>query len=96
MVTISCNDREKRIYRVGKSASPLVIKFKSESLPLVPFNDEIGEQLLGLSGSRIRLSGELGAAISRGSNNFGGQQGMGSGCPDHCVRFLIVDTVEAL
>ena len=85
-----------RIYREGKAAGLLVIKFKSESLPLVPFNDEIGEQLLRLSGSRARLCGRMGAAISRGNNDFGGQQGLGSGCPDHVVHFLMVDTVEAL
>ena len=85
-----------RIYREGKAAQPLVIKFKSERLPLVPFNDEIGEQLLGLSGSRVRLKGQMGAAISRGSNDFGAQQGLGTGCPDHVVSFLMVNTLEAL
>jgi hypothetical protein len=85
-----------RIYREGKAAQPLVIRFQSERLPLVPSNDEIGEQLLSLSGSRVRLSGQMRAAISRGSNDFGGQQGMGTGCPDHVVSFLMVDTVEAL
>lgn len=83
-----------RIYREGKAAQPLVIKFKSERLPLVPFNDEIGEQLLRLSGCPVRLSGRMGAAISRGSNDFGGQQGLGSGCPDHLVSFLMVTKVE--
>ena len=85
-----------RIFRVGKAAQPLVIKFKSERLPLVPFNDEIGEQLLWLSGSRVKIKGQLRAAISRGNNDFGGQQGMGTGCPDHVVSFLMVDTVDAL
>jgi hypothetical protein len=85
-----------RIHREGKAAQPLVIKFKSERLPLVPSNDEIGEHLLSLSGSRVRLSGQMGAAICRGSNDFGGQQGLGTGCPDHVISFLIVSTVEAL
>ena len=80
----------------GKGATPLVIKLKSESLPLMPLTDEVGEQLLMLSGSRVRLWGWMRAAFSKGRRDLGGQQGDGQAIPDHVVRFLMVDTVEAL
>lgn len=75
---------------------PVVLKFQSESLPLMPFTDEIGEQLLKLSGSRVRLKGQMTSSLSKGGGYFGGQQGMGTGCPDHVVSFLMVVTVEPL
>lgn len=80
----------------GKGPMPVVVKFQSERLPLMPFTDEIGEQLLKLSGSRVRLKGQMRQALSKGGGYFGGQQGLGDGCPDHVVHFLMVDTVEPL
>jgi len=80
----------------GKGATPLVIKTSAERLPLVPETDEVGEQLLKLSGSRVRLRGRTWTTISLGRGSKGGQQGYRDAIPDHEVYFLIVDTVEAL
>ena len=80
----------------GKGATPLIIKIKSENLPLMPLTDEVGEQLLKLSGSRVRLWGWMRRAHSMGRGTLGGQQGDSQAIPDHVVRFLVVDTVEAI
>ena len=81
----------------GKGGAPLVIKIKSELLPLMPETDEIGEQMLKLSGSHVRLKGHRMTTVSSGRPDGGGQQGdRHSGFPDHRVHFLTVHSVEAL
>ena len=80
----------------GKGGTPLVIQLKSGRLPLMPRTDEIGEQLLKLSGSRVRLQGRTETTISTGRRDLGGQQGYRHGIPDHVVHFFTVDSVEAL
>ncbi len=80
----------------GKGGAPLVIQLESGRLPLMPRTDEIGEQLLKLSGSRVRLRGRTFTTTSSGRRDLGGQQGYRHGIPDHAVYFLTVDSVEAL
>lgn len=80
----------------GKGATPLVIKTEAERLPLVPGTDEVGEQLLKLSGSRVKLRGRTWTTVALGRGSKGGQQGYRDAIPDHAVHFLIVQIVEPL
>lgn len=75
---------------------PLRIVVGTRSLPLVGMTEDMEHALLGNSGKRVRLKGELVTWIEDGRGHQNPQAGYTGPIPAHVIEFLTVHELEVI